>query len=116
MSANQTNGKRTFLARCPVHTDEGSFARRMSVRPAHIEGIKKHVAGGYLKFAGFTLTTESADKPVEEQVVDASNMAFLADNIDEVWGYIKADPFWENNVWIKEKTTVLPIVISVQSA
>ena len=35
---------------------------------------------------------------MEEQVINGSNIVFLAENIDEVWGYIKGDPYWQNNV------------------
>ncbi|VDB83319.1 unnamed protein product [Peniophora sp. CBMAI 1063] len=116
MSVNPTNGKRTFIAWCPDYTDEGAFARRMSVRPLHLEGIHKHVAAGYFKFGAYTLTADSIGKPVEDQVINGSNMVFLAESIEEVWGYVKADPYWENNVWDKEKVVVLPVVIPVQSS
>ena len=59
MSINPATGKRTFIAWCPDYADEGAFSRRMSVRPAHLEGIQKHVAGGYFSAYDFDKRPES---------------------------------------------------------
>lgn len=50
------------------------------------------------EFGTYTLTADSLGKPVEEQIINGSTIVFLADSIEEVWGYVKADPYWENNV------------------
>ena len=39
-----------------------------------------------------------------------SFMIYNYDNIDQVWARIKSDPYWDANVWDREKLAVWPLL------
>jgi hypothetical protein len=55
--------------------------------------------------------SEAAQQSTEDRhAFTGSFMIFVADDIEQVWARIKADVYWENNVWDKEKVAVHPLL------
>ena len=56
--------------------------------------------------------SEAESRAVPEGGVNltGSFMIYNFDNIEQVWQRIKSDPYWEGNVWDKEKLAVWPLL------
>ncbi|KAI0314028.1 hypothetical protein OF83DRAFT_1064486 [Amylostereum chailletii] len=98
--------KRTFVAWCPDYTDATAFERRLSLRPKHLEGIRKLIATGAHKYGGVTLDSESTSAKM-----NGSTMVLEADSLKDVQAVIESDPYWEGNVWDKDKVVIRPILL-----
>ncbi|KAG7090925.1 hypothetical protein E1B28_009999 [Marasmius oreades] len=103
------SGKFLIYTYAPDRTEEGTFERRMSVRPQHIEGLKANVANGSIRVAGALLTPESLHAAQEDKRMIGSTFIWEAESLEEVREKLSKDPYWTNAVWDKEKIVVTPI-------
>ncbi|KAK1225272.1 hypothetical protein PQX77_011791 [Marasmius sp. AFHP31] len=103
------SGKFLIYVHAPDRTEEGTFEKRMSVRPKHIELLKANIANGSIRVAAAMLSPESMHAAQEDRKFIGSTLIFEAESIEEVREKLKADPYWDNNVWDKEKMVITPI-------
>ncbi|EJT98055.1 hypothetical protein DACRYDRAFT_111037 [Dacryopinax primogenitus] len=78
--------------------------RRAHIRPKHIAVANKRRASGQIVMGGAIL--DKAGNMV------GSGMVLRAETEEEAWAVIKADHYWANNVWDKEKIIVRPFRIN----
>ena len=107
-----------FMVYAPDQTDPDALARRLAVRPQHLEDLKERVAAGitskyhlcgYLGYpalspdtyfeevAGALLTPESLQDGAERRFV-GSAFVVRAENVDAVMEIMKKDQYWTGNV------------------
>ncbi|KAG2125955.1 hypothetical protein DEU56DRAFT_743273 [Suillus clintonianus] len=97
-----------YMVRAPDHTNEGTLARRMTVQPKHVLvaiTLEVKVAGGLLK-------PESQDAEPQDRKFAGSALINEAESSKDVRGIVKADLYWREGVWDKEKLVILPIVMA----
>lgn len=93
-----------FLVTLYDGTDAEAPARRMAMRPAHLDSIKTNVASGKLMFGGPIF--DDAQKPIGSfLLVDCADRA-------ELDAIIANDPYTKGNVW--QKVEVKPVRLVVQ--
>ncbi|KAF8441437.1 hypothetical protein L210DRAFT_3398717 [Boletus edulis BED1] len=102
----------TYLVWAPDHTDGGALARRMAVRPRHFVTANKHIKQGILKVAGGLLTPESENAPPADKTFFGSVLLYEADSIEDVRKLIEQDLYWTENVWDKDRLSILPILMA----
>ncbi|KAI0261987.1 hypothetical protein BC834DRAFT_829480 [Gloeopeniophorella convolvens] len=105
--------KQTFVVWAPDYADDGALARRLAVRPAHAEGIHKGVADGFIKYAG---PTHAPDSPADgEKKLNGSLLVVEAESAAAVRAALEKDPYWDGNVWDKERLEIKGITVTVNS-
>ncbi|KAG2072271.1 hypothetical protein BDR04DRAFT_1051713 [Suillus decipiens] len=100
-----------FIVWAPDYTDEGAFQRRMAVRPAHIENVKKLVSQGVMRLGGGFMTPESVDAAAADKKLIGSCIIYEGENIDVVRKLVEEDVYYKTDVWDKEKLVILPIAL-----
>ncbi|KAH6722361.1 hypothetical protein BKA61DRAFT_667105 [Leptodontidium sp. MPI-SDFR-AT-0119] len=84
----------------------GKLAKRMEVRPAHLEGLKPGLESGFWKMGGALL--EEVPKEGDGLKIDGSAMVALASSKEEVIEQLKADIYAKNEVWDFSKIQIYP--------
>ncbi|KAI4521882.1 hypothetical protein K525DRAFT_200143 [Schizophyllum commune Loenen D] len=97
--------KHKFLVYAPDRAEEGTFEKRMSVRPAHLENASSLISSG-AGVVGALGTPESVTSPNKKLV--GSVLIVEAESIDEVKAKVEADVYYTNDVWDKERLVILP--------
>lgn len=92
-----------FLVIAHDGTDEGALARRMSVRPQHLENIAKVKTYGHVVSAGGLLN--EAGNPV------GSYLIFDFESREVLDDYLAHEPYVLNNVWQDIKVETVNVVI-----
>ncbi|KAJ3569620.1 hypothetical protein NP233_g4929 [Leucocoprinus birnbaumii] len=100
-----TAPRQRFLVFAPDKTEEGTFEQRMSVRPKHLERAKASFANGLVRVGGAVLSPESVATPDAPKKMIGSAFICEADNIEQVWEYVKSDVYYTDGVWDTEKLT-----------
>ncbi|KAG1765822.1 hypothetical protein EDD22DRAFT_774739 [Suillus occidentalis] len=101
-----------FVVWAPDYADEGALQRRLAVRPAHLENIKKLVSQGILRLGGGFMTPESVNAAAGDKKFLGSCIIYEGENIDDVRKLVEEDVYYKNDVWDKEKLVVLPIALA----
>ncbi|KAL0579747.1 hypothetical protein V5O48_002241 [Marasmius crinis-equi] len=107
--SKSASGKFLFYAYAPDRTEEGTFEKRMSVRPQHVELLKENIANGSIRVAAALLTPESLHAAQEDRKMIGSTFFWEGESIEEVRTKLQADPYWVNDVWDKEKVIITPV-------
>ncbi|EPQ57736.1 hypothetical protein GLOTRDRAFT_20935, partial [Gloeophyllum trabeum ATCC 11539] len=95
-----------YFVYAPDYTDEGAYARRLEVRPKHLENAKALVDKGIIKIGGALI--DPATEHSETKKLIGSTLFVQASSIDEVKKLVESDIYWTSNVWDKEKTVITP--------
>jgi len=101
-----------FVVWAPDYTDEGALGRRLAVRPAHLENIKKQISQGVLRVGGAFMTPESVDAAAADRKFRGSCMIYEGESIDAVRQLVEEDLYYKTDVWDKEKIVILPIALA----
>ncbi|KIM79013.1 hypothetical protein PILCRDRAFT_74837 [Piloderma croceum F 1598] len=99
-----------FLVYAPDKTDQGTFQRRLSVRPKHLVRSTQMFESGFIKVAGAMLTPESIETPSSERKMIGSVLIVEAENIGAVRKAIEEDIYYTSGVWDPEKLMITPWV------
>ncbi|KAF5351727.1 hypothetical protein D9756_007461 [Leucocoprinus leucothites] len=78
-----TAPRQRWLVYAPDKTEEGTFEKRMSVRPTHIENASSNFQKGIVRVGGGLLTPESVATPDAPKKLIGSVFICEADNIDQ---------------------------------
>ncbi|TRM70092.1 hypothetical protein BD626DRAFT_392804 [Schizophyllum amplum] len=105
MTTAAAAAKLNFLVYAPDRTEEGTFEKRMSVRPAHLENAASLISSG-AGVVGALATPESANSPTKRMV--GSVLIVEAESIEEVKAKVEADIYYTSDVWDKERLVILP--------
>jgi len=83
-----------------------ALAKRLEIRPTHLENIEPDVQRGSVVLGGAYLS----EQPVEGQTPDmlGSAMIFVADSKEEVLERIKHDIYATSGVWDVDKVNIWP--------
>ncbi|KAI9048680.1 hypothetical protein LZ554_007511 [Drepanopeziza brunnea f. sp. 'monogermtubi'] len=84
----------------------GKLAKRMEIRPAHLEGLKPALEKGFWKMGGALL--EEVPKEGEGLKIHGSCMVALASSKEEVLEQLKTDTYAKNEVWDFSKVQIYP--------
>lgn len=106
MTTAAAAAKLNFLVYAPDRTEEGTFEKRMSVRPAHLENAASLISSGFSRVVGALATPESANSPTKRMV--GSVLIVEAESIEEVKAKVEADIYYTSDVWDKERLVILP--------
>ncbi|KAI0044737.1 hypothetical protein FA95DRAFT_1561931 [Auriscalpium vulgare] len=98
--------KHKFIVYAPDSADEGTFERRLSVRPRHMEGVKKLLGTGHLLFGGAMLIPESVDSKPTEMV--GSVLFYEAESLEEVQKTVESDIYYTSGVWDPKRIVIAP--------
>ncbi|KAF9497321.1 hypothetical protein BDN71DRAFT_1467774 [Pleurotus eryngii] len=99
-----------FFVYAPDKTEDGTFEKRLSVRPEHVEMAKKNIADGIIRVGGFLLTPESIATPDAPKKMIGSTFIVEAASIDEVRKLVEGDIYYKSGVWDADKITILPFL------
>ncbi|KAJ7484410.1 hypothetical protein FB451DRAFT_1232436 [Mycena latifolia] len=97
-----------FFVYAPDKTDPGTFERRLSVRPKHLENAAKAINEGVIRVGGALLTPESLTGADKKMV--GSIMIYEAENIEAVRTMVETDVYYTSQVWDPERLVILPFV------
>ncbi|KAG1777054.1 hypothetical protein EV702DRAFT_1179663 [Suillus placidus] len=101
-----------FIVWAPDYADEGALQRRLAVRPAHLENIKKLISQGILRLGGGFMTPESVNAAAADKKFLGSCIIYEGENIDVVRKIVEDDIYYKTDVWDKEKLVILPIALA----
>lgn len=106
-----------FFVYAPDKTEDGTFEKRLSVRPEHVEMAKKNIADGVIRkklylgdarksnlltgdpgIGGFLLTPESIATPDAPKKMIGSTFIVEAASIDEVRKLVEGDIYYKSGV------------------
>ncbi|CDM27930.1 hypothetical protein DTO013E5_9013 [Penicillium roqueforti] len=104
--------KREFL--CILPDKPGAQAKRLEVRPNHLEGVKPHVASGTIVAAGAMLNAHPADG--ETPSFKGSMVMAVAENEAQVLELLNNDIYTTTGVWDMEKAQIIPFKSAVRQA
>ncbi|KAJ3810576.1 hypothetical protein EV368DRAFT_52298 [Lentinula lateritia] len=113
MSNSNSNSARPnlkFFVYAPDDTEEGTFAKRLSIRNEHLARMKTILAAGTIRVGGVLLSPESLSAPPEGQKMIGSTFICEAESLDEVKKMVEEDIYYKEGVWDKEKIVVLPMM------
>ncbi|KAF8070346.1 hypothetical protein FPV67DRAFT_1668212 [Lyophyllum atratum] len=97
-----------FMVYAPDKVEEGTFEKRLSVRPTHIEEVKEKISGGFIRVGGVLLTPESIATPTSDKKMVGSMFICEAENIEEVKKVVESDIYYKAGVWDPERIVILP--------
>lgn len=106
--AEGSPNRQRFFVYAPDKTEEGTFERRLSVRPTHLETAKERTLKGIIRIGGALLTPESIATPTADKKMIGSTFICEADTIDEVKALIQSDIYYTAGVWDADKIVILP--------
>ncbi|KAJ5811061.1 YCII-like protein [Penicillium robsamsonii] len=104
--------KREFL--CILPDKPGAQAKRLEVRPKHLEGVTPNVASGAIVAGGAMLNAHPADG--ETPSFKGSMMLVVAENEAEVLELLNKDIYVSSGVWDMEKAQIIPFKSAVRQA
>ncbi|KAG0156833.1 hypothetical protein PDIDSM_4014 [Penicillium digitatum] len=104
--------KREFL--CILPDKPGAQAKRLEVRPNHLEGVKPLVASGAIVAGGAMLNAHPADG--ETPSFKGSMMLAVAENEAQVLELLSKDIYTVSGVWDLENAQIIPFKSAVREA
>ncbi|CAL5873893.1 uncharacterized protein PFLUO_LOCUS8176 [Penicillium psychrofluorescens] len=102
--------KKEFL--CILPDKPGAMAKRVEVRPAHLEGIKPLVAAGKVVAGGAMLNSHPAEG--ESPSFKGSMMLAVAETEAELHELFANDIYGTSGVWDLEKAQIIPFKSAVR--
>ncbi|KAJ3727122.1 hypothetical protein EV361DRAFT_501977 [Lentinula raphanica] len=99
-----------FFVYAPDKTEEGTFAKRMSVRNEHLARMKTILGEGTIRIGGVLLSPESLTAPPEGQKMVGSTFICQAESLEDVRKMVEGDIYYKEGVWDTEKIVVLPLM------
>ncbi|KAH7096279.1 hypothetical protein BKA62DRAFT_644531 [Auriculariales sp. MPI-PUGE-AT-0066] len=100
LSSTVTAAPTLYLVTAPDCSDSGALSRRLSVRPTHFERANPLHERGVIQYAGATLDDEGK--------MNGSILVLRAHTLDDTRRCIEEDIYWEENIWDREKLTIVP--------
>ncbi|KAJ5570889.1 hypothetical protein N7535_004549 [Penicillium sp. DV-2018c] len=104
--------KKEFL--CILPDFPGAQAKRLEVRPQHLEGVKPLVASGHIVAGGAMLNSHPAEG--ETPSFKGSMMLAAAESEAEVRELLKNDIYTVSGVWDLENAQIIPFKSAVRQA
>ncbi|OQE21352.1 hypothetical protein PENSTE_c012G02145 [Penicillium steckii] len=102
--------KKEFL--CILPDKPGAQAKRLEVRPSHLEGVKPLVASGSIVAGGAMLDAHPAEG--ETPSFKGSMMMAVAENEEEVRKILENDIYVKSGVWDMEKAQIIAFKSAVR--
>ncbi|KAF9467346.1 hypothetical protein BDZ94DRAFT_1305426 [Collybia nuda] len=110
MTTAATSTRQRFFVYAPDNTAEGTFEKRLSVRPAHLESAKSRISDGFIRVGGVLLTEESIATPTSDKKMIGSTFICEADSIDDVRKMVETDVYYTAGVWDPERIVIAPFM------
>ncbi|OJJ44751.1 hypothetical protein ASPZODRAFT_18322 [Penicilliopsis zonata CBS 506.65] len=110
--ATSTGAKFEFL--CILPDKPGALAKRLEVRPSHLEGVKPYVEAGQLVLGGAML--ESHPAPGETPAFKGSVMMIVAESVEQAKEIISQDIYTRTGVWDLENAQFIPFKSAVRTS
>ncbi|KAL4809065.1 hypothetical protein BDV18DRAFT_158001 [Aspergillus unguis] len=97
---------------CILPDKPGAQAKRLEVRPQHLEGVKPLVEAGKAVVGGAMLEAHPAEG--ETPSFKGSMIIYVTETADEAWELIKSDVYVKSGVWDLENAQVIPFKSAVR--
>ncbi|OOQ86258.1 YCII-related domain protein [Penicillium brasilianum] len=110
MSSSSAPAKKEFL--CILPDFPGAQAKRLEVRPSHLEGVKPLVAAGTIVAGGAMLESHPAEG--ETPAFKGSMMLAIAENEAEVRAILENDIYAHSGVWDLANAQIIPFKSAVR--
>ncbi|CAG8368065.1 unnamed protein product [Penicillium salamii] len=94
---------------CILPDKPGVHAKRMEVRPSHLEGVKPHVASGAIVAGGAMLNAHPAEG--ETPSFKGSMMMVVAESAEKALELLKKDIYTVSGVWDLENAQIIPVCL-----
>ncbi|KAK9856205.1 hypothetical protein MYU51_000901 [Penicillium brevicompactum] len=107
-----TAPKKEFL--CILPDKPGAQAKRLEVRPLHLEGVKPLVASGAVVAGGAMLNAHPAEG--ETPSFKGSMMMVVADSAEQAFELLKKDIYVVSGVWDMDNAQIIPYKSAVREA
>ncbi|KAF8972901.1 hypothetical protein BDZ97DRAFT_1648748 [Flammula alnicola] len=107
-TAASTPARHRFFVYAPDKTEEGTLARRLSVREQHLVGAKKGHESGIIRIGGMITTPDAITNPDAPKKMVGSTFIFEAESLEQVKNLIESDIYYTSGVWDPEKIVILP--------
>ncbi|PWY63432.1 hypothetical protein BO83DRAFT_441318 [Aspergillus eucalypticola CBS 122712] len=104
--------KNEFL--CILPDKPGMMAKRLEVRPQHLEGVKPLVEAGSVVAGGAMLDKHPAEG--ESLSFQGSMMMVLAETKEEAEALLRNDIYTKSGVWDMDKAQIIPFKSAVRLA
>ncbi|RMJ26010.1 YCII domain-containing protein [Aspergillus sp. HF37] len=114
MSSSTSTSRKEFL--CIIPDYPGSVAKRMEVRPKHLEEIMPLVQDGSVVLGGGMFDAHPSEDASEPPSFNGSAMIVLAESAEHVRRVMAADVYARAGVWDVEKASVIPFKSAVREA
>ncbi|RHZ73489.1 hypothetical protein CDV55_108748 [Aspergillus turcosus] len=98
---------------CIVPDKPGALAKRLEVRPTHLEGIKPLVADGVMTMGGAMLESHSTEGTPSFK---GSVVVLLAESEEQAREILSKDVYVRSGVWDMEKAQIIPFKNAVRPA
>ncbi|TEB37487.1 hypothetical protein FA13DRAFT_1705674 [Coprinellus micaceus] len=129
MSSQARPTPKYFFVYAPDKTEAGTFERRMSVRPKHLETAHERTGQGLIRMldtvvnsvhAALTIpppslvleaacsTPESIASPDAPKKLIGSTFIYQAESLEEVKKLVESDVYYQSGVWDPEKIVITP--------
>ncbi|KAL2867884.1 uncharacterized protein BJX67DRAFT_380441 [Aspergillus lucknowensis] len=99
---------------CIIPDKPGAQARRLEVRPTHLENVNPLVAAGKIVLGGAMLEAHPADG--EMPSFKGSTLICVVESEEEAWNIIKNDIYTKSDVWDVDSAQVIPFKSAVRVA
>ncbi|KAL2812820.1 hypothetical protein BJX63DRAFT_395586 [Aspergillus granulosus] len=97
---------------CILPDKPGAQAKRLEVRPQHLEAVKPLVEAGKVIVGGAMLNAHPAEG--ETPSFKGSMLICLVDTEEEAWEIIKNDIYVKSDVWDLDAAQVIPFKSAVR--
>ncbi|CCL99222.1 uncharacterized protein FIBRA_01237 [Fibroporia radiculosa] len=97
-----------FVVWAPDSSEPDTFERRTAMRARHLEGARELRKQGLIWTAGPMVAPDTVDAPLAEKKLIGSVLVCEADNIETVKKAVYSDIYYLENIWDKEKLTIVP--------
>ncbi|KAL4939010.1 hypothetical protein BDV06DRAFT_225455 [Aspergillus oleicola] len=98
---------------CILPDKPGAHAKRMEVRPTHLENVKPLVEAGKVVDGG-AMFTASHPNPGETPSFKGSMIIYAVESEEDVWKLIKDDIYVKADVWDLERAQVIPFKSAIR--
>ncbi|CAA7259193.1 unnamed protein product [Cyclocybe aegerita] len=110
--ATSTPKPKVFVVHAPDNKAEGTLARRLAVRPRHLEGVKPLIDAGIITVGGMLLDPDVPYTEGELPKGVGSLMIVRAESLEAVRKIVISDVYYTEGVWDHERVSIQPFFVA----
>ncbi|KAJ3517644.1 hypothetical protein NLJ89_g372 [Agrocybe chaxingu] len=110
--ATSTPKPKVFVVHAPDRKAEGTLARRLAVRPRHLEGVKPLIDAGTITVGGMLLDPDMPYIEGKSPKGVGSLMIVKAESLEAVRKIVTSDVYYTEGIWDQERVTIQPFFVA----